>query len=47
MAILSTKLSDKAKDGDSLLASVVPSAFVAVASSYSQQLHKHARELVC
>ena len=46
MAILSTKLKDKAKDGDSLVASVVPSAFVAVAGSYSQQMHTHAHELV-
>ena len=47
MAILGTKLRDKAKDGDSLLASVVPAAFIAVAGSYSQQLHTNAHELVC
>ena len=43
---MGTKLRDKAADKDSLIAFVVPSAFVAVADSFSESLHKHAGELV-
>ena len=46
IAIVGTKLRDKAADRDSLVASVVPSAFVAVADSFSESLHRQANELV-
>jgi hypothetical protein len=45
IAIVGTNLRDKAADKDSLIAFVVPSAFVAVADSFSESLHKHAGEL--
>lgn len=45
MAIVTTKLKDKAIDGDNLISKIAPSALVATANSFSGSLHQHAHDL--